>query len=238
MGNQALAIGLVAGAQLAGLKAFLGSYPITPATDILQYMSLMKNYDVITCQMEDEIAGICTALGASFAGRLGMTTTSGPGLALKTETLGLAVITELPLVVVDVQRAGPSTGLPTKVEQADLLQSMFGRNSEAPVAGAGLFLPRRRLRLRGGSLPDRHPVHDAGDPAERQLHRQRRRALETAGHGRAGKVSGRVRDRSRGLLSLQAGRQAGPRLGQARHAGSVPSDRWSGEGQRDRQRQP
>jgi 2-oxoglutarate ferredoxin oxidoreductase subunit alpha len=133
MGNQALAIGLVAGAQMAGLKAFLGSYPITPATDILQYMSLMKNYDVITCQMEDEIAGICTALGASFAGRLGMTTTSGPGLALKTETLGLAVITELPLVVVDVQRAGPSTGLPTKVEQADLLQSMFGRNSEAPL---------------------------------------------------------------------------------------------------------
>jgi 2-oxoglutarate ferredoxin oxidoreductase subunit alpha len=133
MGNQALAIGLAAGAQMAGLKAFLGSYPITPATDILQYMSLMKNYDVITCQMEDEIAGICTALGASFAGRLGMTTTSGPGLALKTETLGLAVITELPLVVVDVQRAGPSTGLPTKVEQADLLQSMFGRNSEAPL---------------------------------------------------------------------------------------------------------
>jgi 2-oxoglutarate ferredoxin oxidoreductase subunit alpha len=133
MGNQALAIGLVAGAQMAGLKAFLGSYPITPATDILQYMSLMKNYDVITCQMEDEIAGICTALGASFAGRLGMTTTSGPGLALKTEAMGLAVITELPLVIVDVQRAGPSTGLPTKVEQADLLQSMFGRNGEAPL---------------------------------------------------------------------------------------------------------
>jgi len=133
MGNQALAIGLAAGAKMAGLKAFLGSYPITPATDILQYMSLMKNYDVITCQMEDEIAGICTALGASFAGRLGMTTTSGPGLALKSEALGLAVITELPLVVVDVQRAGPSTGLPTKVEQADLLQSMFGRNSEAPL---------------------------------------------------------------------------------------------------------
>ncbi|MEN8007989.1 MAG: 2-oxoacid:acceptor oxidoreductase subunit alpha [Candidatus Krumholzibacteriota bacterium] len=133
MGNQALAIGLAAGAQMANLKAFLGSYPITPATDILQYMSVMKNYDVVTCQMEDEIAGICTAIGASFAGRLGMTTTSGPGLALKTEAIGLAVITELPLVIVDVQRAGPSTGLPTKVEQADLLQSMFGRNSEAPL---------------------------------------------------------------------------------------------------------
>jgi 2-oxoglutarate ferredoxin oxidoreductase subunit alpha len=133
MGNEALAIGLVAGAHLADLKPFLGSYPITPATDILQYMSLMKNYDVITCQMEDEIAGICTAIGASFAGRLGITTTSGPGLALKTEALGLAVITELPLVVVNVQRAGPSTGLPTKVEQADLLQSIFGRNGEAPI---------------------------------------------------------------------------------------------------------
>ncbi|PIV81787.1 2-oxoglutarate ferredoxin oxidoreductase subunit alpha [bacterium CG17_big_fil_post_rev_8_21_14_2_50_64_8] len=133
MGNEALAIGLVAGARLAGLKAFLGSYPITPATDILQHMSLLKNYDVITCQMEDEIAGICTAIGASFAGRLGMTTTSGPGLALKTEAAGLAVITELPLVIVDVQRGGPSTGLPTKVEQSDLLQAMFGRNGEAPI---------------------------------------------------------------------------------------------------------
>jgi len=133
IGNQALAIGLVAGAHLAGLKPFLGSYPITPATDILQHMSLLKNYDVITCQMEDEIAGICTAIGASFAGHLGITTTSGPGLALKTEAMGLACITEFPLVVVNVQRAGPSTGLPTKVEQADLLQSLFGRNGEAPV---------------------------------------------------------------------------------------------------------
>ncbi|MCP4291142.1 MAG: 2-oxoacid:acceptor oxidoreductase subunit alpha [bacterium] len=133
MGNEAVAIGLAVGAHQAGLKAFLGSYPITPATDILQYMSVMKNYDVITCQMEDEIAGICTAIGGSFAGRLGITTTSGPGLALKSEALGLAVITELPLVVVNVQRAGPSTGLPTKVEQSDLLQSLYGRNGEAPI---------------------------------------------------------------------------------------------------------
>jgi len=133
MGNEAVAIGLVAGAKLANLKPFLGSYPITPATDILQHMALLKNYDVITCQMEDEIAGICTAIGASFAGRLGMTTTSGPGLALKTEAAGLAVITELPLVIVNVQRGGPSTGLPTKVEQSDLLQSMFGRNGDCPV---------------------------------------------------------------------------------------------------------
>ena len=133
MGNEGLAIGLVAGAKLAGLKAFLGSYPITPATDILQYMALMKNHDVITCQMEDEIAGICTAIGASFAGRLGITTTSGPGLALKTEAAGLAAMTELPLVIVNVQRGGPSTGLPTKVEQSDLLQSIWGRNGECPM---------------------------------------------------------------------------------------------------------
>ncbi|TFG47462.1 MAG: 2-oxoglutarate ferredoxin oxidoreductase subunit alpha, partial [Gemmatimonadales bacterium] len=132
-GNEAVAIGLTVGSYQAGLKPFLGSYPITPATDILQHMSLMKNYDVVTCQMEDEIAGICTAIGASFTGRLGITTTSGPGLALKSEALGLAVITELPLVVVNVQRAGPSTGLPTKVEQADLFQALFGRNGEAPI---------------------------------------------------------------------------------------------------------
>lgn len=133
MGNHALALGLVAGAELAELKLFLGSYPITPATDILQHLAELKEFGVITCQMEDEIAGICTAIGASYAGMLGCTTTSGPGLALKTEAMGLAIMTELPLVIVDVQRAGPSTGLPTKVEQADLLQSLFGRNSDAPL---------------------------------------------------------------------------------------------------------
>jgi len=133
MGNEGLAIGLAIGSKLANLNAFLGSYPITPATDILQHMALMKNYGVITCQMEDEIAGICTAIGASYAGRLGMTTTSGPGLALKTEAAGLAVMTELPLIIVNVQRGGPSTGLPTKVEQSDLLQSLFGRNGECPL---------------------------------------------------------------------------------------------------------
>ncbi len=133
MGNQALSLGLVAGAELAGCKAFLGSYPITPATDILQEMSNLKAHGVITAQMEDEIAGICTAVGASWVGHLGMTSTSGPGLALKAEALGLAVMTELPLVVVNVQRAGPSTGMPTKVEQADLNQALYGRNSEAPI---------------------------------------------------------------------------------------------------------
>jgi 2-oxoglutarate ferredoxin oxidoreductase subunit alpha len=115
------------------LPVFLGSYPITPASDILHELSRHKNFDVTTMQAEDEIAGVGAALGAAYGGALGVTTTSGPGLALKSETIGLAVMTELPLVVIDVQRGGPSTGLPTKTEQADLLQAMFGRNGESPV---------------------------------------------------------------------------------------------------------
>jgi len=133
MGNDALAMGLVAGANLAGLKLFLGSYPITPATSILEALAGYKHFGVITVQAEDEIAAVCSAIGASFTGHLGMTTTSGPGIALKAEGIGLAVMTELPLVVVNIQRGGPSTGLPTKTEQADLMQAIFGRNGEAPV---------------------------------------------------------------------------------------------------------
>jgi 2-oxoglutarate ferredoxin oxidoreductase subunit alpha len=132
-GNLALAYGLIAGATQSGLPLFLGSYPITPASDILHELSKHKRFGVTTFQAEDEIAGIGAALGAAFAGALGITTTSGPGIALKSETIGLAVMTELPLVIIDVQRGGPSTGLPTKTEQADLLQAMFGRNGEAPV---------------------------------------------------------------------------------------------------------
>ncbi|MGY1721699.1 2-oxoacid:acceptor oxidoreductase subunit alpha [Blastococcus sp. SYSU DS0533] len=132
-GNQALALGLVAAGQRSGLPLFLGAYPITPASDILHELSRHKAFGVRTFQAEDEIAGIGAALGASFGGALGVTTTSGPGVALKAETIGLAVMTELPLVIVDVQRGGPSTGLPTKTEQSDLLQAMFGRNGEAPV---------------------------------------------------------------------------------------------------------
>ena len=132
-GNQAAAWGLMTAAKKAKLDLFLGSYPITPASDILHELSLHKNFGVKTFQAEDEIAGITSAIGASFAGALGTTTTSGPGLALKTEALGLAVMVELPLVVVDVQRGGPSTGLPTKTEQADLLQAVYGRNGEAPI---------------------------------------------------------------------------------------------------------
>ncbi|GAB3761519.1 2-oxoglutarate ferredoxin oxidoreductase subunit alpha [Nocardioides ginsengisegetis] len=132
-GNLALAYGLVAAGVQSGLPIFLGSYPITPASDILHELSKHKAFGVTTLQAEDEIAGIGAAIGASFAGSLGVTTTSGPGIALKSEAIGLAVMTELPLLVVDVQRGGPSTGLPTKTEQADLLQAMFGRNGEAPV---------------------------------------------------------------------------------------------------------
>jgi 2-oxoglutarate/2-oxoacid ferredoxin oxidoreductase subunit alpha len=132
-GNLALAYGLIAGSTQSGLPLFLGSYPITPASDILHELSKHKRFGVTTFQAEDEIAGVGAALGASFGGSLGVTTTSGPGLALKAETIGLGVMMELPLLVVDVQRGGPSTGLPTKTEQADLLQAMFGRNGESPV---------------------------------------------------------------------------------------------------------
>ncbi len=132
-GNQALALGFVTAAQKAGLTLFQGSYPITPASDILHELSQYKDFGVMTFQAEDEIAAITSSIGAAYAGALAITTTSGPGMALKTEAMGLAVMLEIPLVIVNVQRGGPSTGLPTKTEQADLLQALFGRNSEAPI---------------------------------------------------------------------------------------------------------
>src|SRR5262249_2255878 len=132
-GNTATAWGLLAAVELSGLELMLGAYPITPASDVLHELSRYKNFGVTTVQAEDQIAAICSAIGASYAGKLGVTSTSGPGLALKMEAVGLAVTTELPLVVIDIQRGGPSTGLPTKTEQADLLQAVYGRNSEAPV---------------------------------------------------------------------------------------------------------
>jgi 2-oxoglutarate ferredoxin oxidoreductase subunit alpha len=132
-GNEALSLGFLAAAELSGLDLFLGSYPITPASDILHALAAHKNLGVRTFQAEDEIAAICAAIGAAYSGALALTTTSGPGLALKGEAMGLALMLELPLVVVDVQRAGPSTGMPTKTEQADLLQALYGRNGEAPL---------------------------------------------------------------------------------------------------------
>ena len=133
-GNTALAYGLVAAGHLGDLQIVLGTYPITPASDILHELSKHKNFNVLTFQAEDEIAGIGAAIGASYGGALGITSTSGPGISLKSEAIGLAVMTELPLIIIDVQRGGPSTGLPTKTEQADLLQVLFGRNGESPVA--------------------------------------------------------------------------------------------------------
>ncbi len=133
MGNQALSLGLLAASEKANLPLFLGSYPITPATDILHELSKYKNFGVRTFQAEDEIAGIGAAIGASYGGQIGLTTTSGPGMALKTEAIGLATMLELPLVIVNIQRGGPSTGLPTKTEQSDLMQAYYGRNGEAPI---------------------------------------------------------------------------------------------------------
>jgi 2-oxoglutarate/2-oxoacid ferredoxin oxidoreductase subunit alpha len=153
-GNSALALGLVAASEKTGLPLFLGSYPITPASDILHELSLYKNFGVLTFQAEDEIAAVTSAIGASFAGALGVTTSSGPGMALKSEALGLAVMTEIPLVAIDIQRGGPSTGLPTKTEQADLFQAVFGRNSEAPIpviapatAGDCFFMAMEACRI-------------------------------------------------------------------------------------------
>jgi 2-oxoglutarate ferredoxin oxidoreductase subunit alpha len=133
MGNQALSYGLIAASVKSGLTIFLGSYPITPASDILHELSKYKNYGVKTFQAEDEIAAITSAIGASYGGHLGVTTTSGPGLALKAEAMGLALMLEIPLIIIDVQRGGPSTGLPTKTEQSDLLQAYYGRNGESPM---------------------------------------------------------------------------------------------------------
>jgi 2-oxoglutarate ferredoxin oxidoreductase subunit alpha len=133
MGNQALAYGLIAASQISGLQLFLGSYPITPASDILHELSRHKNFGVKTFQAEDEIAAISSAIGASYGGSLGVTTTSGPGMALKSEAMGLAMMLEIPLLICDIQRGGPSTGLPTKTEQSDLLQAYYGRNGESPI---------------------------------------------------------------------------------------------------------
>ena len=133
MGNQALTYGLIAASQKSGLPIFLGSYPITPASDILHELSRYKAFGVRTFQAEDEIAGITSAIGAAYGGSLGVTTTSGPGMALKAEAMGLAVMLEIPLLICDIQRGGPSTGLPTKTEQSDLLQAYYGRNGECPM---------------------------------------------------------------------------------------------------------
>ena len=243
-GNTALAYGIVAAGQVSGLPVFLGSYPITPASDILHELSKHKAFNVTTFQAEDEIAGIGAALGAAFGGALGVTTTSGPGVSLKSETISLAVALELPLLVVDVQRGGPSTGLPTKTEQADLLQSMFGRNGEAPLpiiaprSPADCFavaLEAARIAvtyrtpvlllsdgsLANGSEPWRVP--DAADAAEVRPGVRHRSELA----------------RRRGVLAVPARRRhAGPALGRAGHPGPGAPHRRPGEGRRARAASP
>jgi len=147
MGNSATAIGLVAAAKKSGLKLFLGSYPITPASDILHELAGLKHFGVKTFQAEDEIGAVCAAIGASYAGNLAVTTTSGPGLALKAEAINLAIMLELPLVIIDVQRGGPSTGLPTKTEQADLLQALYGRNGDSPICVLAAATPAECFKM-------------------------------------------------------------------------------------------
>ena len=175
-GNEAIALGFVAAAQLAGLRALLGSYPITPASDILHELSKHKNFGVHHFQAEDEIAAIGAAIGAAFGGELGVTATCGPGIALKAEAIGLARQPELPLVIINVQRGGPSTGLPTKTEQADLLQAVYGRNGECPLPVVAAARPARLLRRGDRGRAHRRQVHDPGHPALRRLPRQRRRS--------------------------------------------------------------
>ena len=245
-GNTALAWGLVAASQLAGLPLFLGSYPITPASDILHELSKHKNFGVRTLQAEDEIAGIGAALGAAYGGHLGVTTTSGPGMALKAETMGLAVNLELPLLIIDIQRGGPSTGLPTKTEQADLLMALYGRHGEAPLPIVAARSPSHCFEvaieaariaskyrtpvillsdgyLANGTEPWRLPdVDDAARPLghvrhRAQPHRRRRRA---------------------GVLALPARpRDPGPAVGAAGHAGPDAPHRRPREGGRVRQHQ-
>ncbi len=176
-GNTALAYGLMAGAAKAGLQLFLGAYPITPASDVLHILSRTKDHGVVTFQAEDEIAAVGAALGASYAGALGVTSTSGPGMALKMETISLAVMLELPLVICDIQRAGPATGMPTKTEQADLLPGDLRTARRGAASGDRRPVPGRLLRRRGGGGPDRADLPDAGDPAVRRLPGQRRRAV-------------------------------------------------------------
>ena len=182
-GNTALSYGLVAASRLSGLPLFLGSYPITPASDILHELSKHKRFGVRTFQAEDEISGVGAALGAAFGGALGVTTTSGPGMCLKAETIGLAVSVELPLIVCDIQRAGPSTGMPTKTEQADLLMALYGRNGESPVAVVAPATPSRLLRHRDRGGQDRGQVPHAGDHLVRRLPGERLGAVaDSRGH--------------------------------------------------------
>jgi len=236
-GNSALALGLLAAAEKAGLPLFLGSYPITPASDILHELSMYKNFGVYTFQAEDEIAGVCSALGAAFGGAVGVTTSSGPGIALKQEAINLAVMVELPLIICNIQRGGPSTGLPTKTEQADLYQAIFGRNSDSPLPVLAAATPSDCFPgLRRG--PDRHQVHDPGDPAVGWLPGQRGGALENSAVRGAFADPRPVPDGDGGVLPVSAGSgHPGPSLGETRDPRPGAPDRRHRKGGRDRAHQ-
>ena len=183
-GANALAMGLIAASVKSGLQLFFASYPITPASELLHHLARHDRFGVRTVQAEDEIAAANMALGASFGGKLGVTATSGPGMDLKAETIALAAMLELPLVIIDVQRAGPSTGMPTKTEQSDLLMAIHGRHGESPLPVIAAVDPGRLLRLGGRGGADRGPLPDPGDPARRHLPDQLLRALAAARHRR------------------------------------------------------
>ncbi len=235
-GNTALSWGLLAASKLSKLPLFLGAYPITPASSILEELAKHKAFGVRTFQAEDEIAAAGAALGASFGGALGVTTSAGPGVVLKSETVGLAIALELPLVIIDVQRAGPSTGMPTKPEQGDLLMVLFGRNSESPVPviaaidARRLLLRRDRGRARRGHLPH------AGLPPLRRVPRERRRAVADPRHRVARADRRRVRGgERRGVPGVQARPgDARAAVGDPRHARSRAPHRRAREGERDR----
>ena len=229
-GNHATAIGLVAASEMTELPLFLGSYPITPASDILHDLSKYKTSNVRTFQAEDEIAAICGAIGASYTGSLGVTTTSGPGMALKTEAIGLATMLEIPLVIIDVQRGGPSTGLPTKTEQSDLLMAMYSRHGESPLPVIAASSPSDCFQT----------VYDSGHFPQRRLHRQRLRALALPCRCRLAENQCIVPLRSqrprRHPAALQAQRPVGAPMDQARHRRTDAPHRWFGKTERNRQR--
>ena len=215
-GNQALSLGLVAASRLSGLPLFLGAYPITPASAILEELAGYKKFGVRTFQAEDEIAAAGAAVGASFGGALGITTSAGPGVVLKAETVGLAIMLELPLVICDIQRAGPSTGMPTKPEQADLL--MVHVRPERRVAGAG----RRRelavglLRRRDRGVPDRAQVPHAGLSPLRRVPRERLRAVAPARARHAARPHADLRDRAERRATSSSRTSATPRRSRGR----------------------
>ena len=196
-GTQALALGLIAASVKSGLQPFFATYPITPASELLHHLARHDRFGVRTVQAEDEIAAVNMALGAAFAGHLGITATSGPGMDLKAETIGLAAMLELPLVVVDVQRAGPSTGMPTKTEQTDLLMALHGRHGESPLPVIAASTPADCFDCRGRGGADRGPLPDPGDPALRHLPRQLLGALEDPRRRRPARDRPRLRRRAR-----------------------------------------